>query len=287
MLKNNLGCYVSSAGGLYKIIEKAKFLGIHTVMTHPSPPQRWNSKPFEDTIAEQFNTEISKLEYKLNVFFHGIYLINLASLDKKNYHLSKLSILHHLRLLIQINGVGVVFHPGSFKDTINEDEGFKQISAGINWIFSNLDLEPISENILLLECSAGSGRVVGSKFEDLAKIYEGVDDKFKKYVGFCLDTQHMFASGYDIVNGLEDVLSKADSYLGFNKINLIHLNDSKTELGSNKDRHENLGDGLIGNKALQNFVNHELIKDKFIVMETPALESLEGAKQEIEKLSCY
>jgi len=287
MLKDNLGCYVSSAGGLYKIIEKSKFLGIHTVMTHPSPPQRWNSKPFEDKIAEQFNTEKSKFEYGLSVFFHGIYLINLASLDKKNYHLSKLSILHHLRLLIQIGGVGVVFHPGSFKDTINEDEGFKQISAGINWIFSNLDLEPISKNILLLECSAGSGRVVGSKFEDLARIYEGVDDKFKKYVGFCLDTQHMFASGYDIVNGLEDVLSKADSYLGFNKIKLIHLNDSKTELGSSKDRHENLGDGLIRNKALQNFVNHELIKDKFIVMETPALESLEGAKQEIEKLSCY
>ena len=287
MLKNNLGCYVSSAGGLYKIIEKSKFLGIHTVMTHPSPPQKWNSKPFEDKVADQFNTEKSKFEYDLNVFFHGIYLINLASLGKKNYHLSKLSILHHLRLLIQINGVGVVFHPGSFKDTVNEDEGFEQISKGINWIFENLDVEPKSENILLLECSAGSGRVVGSKFEDLARIYVRIENKFKKYVGFCLDTQHMFASGYDIVNNLEDVLSKADSCLDFKKINLIHLNDSKTELGSNKDRHENLGNGLIGNIGLRNFVNHKLVRDKFIVMETPALESLEGAKQEIEKLSCY
>lgn len=276
------GCYVSCAGGLQNLVNNSELLCVSTAMTHPAPPQRWNSQTFSLEVVEKFKKRKSDTTLLDNVFFHGIYLINLANPDKQKFHLSKLSVQNHLRLLIQIEGKGIVFHPGSFKDT-NEEDGFEQISKGINWIFDNLDIQPNGKQ-LLLECSAGSGRVVGSKFEDLAKIYSGIRQEYHKYVGFCLDTQHIFASGYDIVNNLESVLENVNNVLGVENVKLIHLNDSKVPLGSNKDRHENLGDGLIGLEAIKKIVNHPMLKDNFFVMETPALDTIEGAKLELAKL---
>lgn len=277
----NFGCYVSSAGGLHKILDHAKFLDIEVLMTHPSPPQRWNSKPFEEQIIKQFY-ESKNYNKDIKVFFHGIYLINLASPDNQKYHLSKLSILNHLELLLKIKGLGVVFHPGSFKE-ISEKDGFIRIANGINWIFENLKITP-TKNCLLIECSAGAGRIVGSKFEDLANIYNLIKEEYKEYVGFCLDTQHMFASGYDIVNNPEEVVFEANKILDISKINLIHLNDSKTQFGSNRDRHEDIGKGLIGKNGIKNIVNNKLLKSKYFVMETPSLESLDGARSELDTL---
>lgn len=287
--KRYLGCFVSSAGGLFKILDRGEELQVNTVMTHPYPPQRWNATPFKDDIVNLFN-ERKKTSDIEKVFFHAIYLINLANPDKQKFHLSKLSIQNHLDLAVRIKGNGVIFHTGSYKE-ITEDQGYEQVVKGINWIFENLpSLDELNtrkdqfRNILMLECSAGSGNVIGDRFEELARIYEGIDSKFRHFVGFCLDTQHMFASGYDIKNNSNDVIKEAIRILGKENIGAVHFNDSKTEFNSKRDRHEDLGLGLIGEDGLKSFLNNKLIVDIPFIMETPSLGTIEGAISEISKL---
>ncbi len=273
-----LGAFVSTSGGLYKAILRADKFKINTIMIHPSPPQRWNTRPFNNDEINLFNKYRKKSKFVKKVFFHGIYLINLANPDKQKFHLSKMSLVNYLDLASKINSEAVIFHVGSFKDQKNEIEGFGRIIYGINWIFEH------SKNnaILSLEVAAGSGKVVGSKFEDLARIYEGV--KNKKRINFCLDTAHMFASGYDIVNQLENVIDDFDKILGLNNISAIHFNDSKVEFNSKKDRHENIGEGLIGEEAMKRILNHPKLKQIPFILETPALKDDKSAQKEIIKL---
>ncbi len=272
-----LGAFVSSAGGLYKSIERGEELGVNTIMIHPSPPQRWNTKPFDTSQIKKFNERWKKTTIK-KLFFHGIYLVNLANPDKQKFHLSKMSLVNYLDLASQINAENVIFHTGSFKDQNNEDEGFERIIYGMNWILEHAE----NDAVLSLEVAAGSGKVVGDSFEDLARIYEGV--KQKERVNFCLDTAHLFGSGHDIVNDLENIISQIDKILGLENVTAVHLNDSKVEFNSKKDRHENLGDGFIGEKALRNFLNHPKLKHLPFILETPAMKDMEEAKVEVKKL---
>jgi deoxyribonuclease-4 len=133
-----------------------------------------------------------------------------------------------------------------------------------------------------MEVAAGSGSIIGDRVEELALIYSQLERK--ELAGFGLDTQHMWASGYDLATDLEGVIKNVDESLGLDKVWSIHLNDSKTELASKKDRHENIGDGLIGETALRRAFTHSKLKSIPFILETPALESLDGARSEIEKL---
>jgi apurinic endonuclease APN1 len=132
---------------------------------------------------------------------------------------------------------------------------------------------------LLLEVSAGAGRVVGAKLEDLARVYEltGKHERIK----FALDTQHMWASGYDWKE--RDILSEVDIILGLNNVACIHLNDSKSALGSKVDRHENLGVGLIGEEAIKKILRDPRVENIPFVLETPAMKDIESAKVEVER----
>lgn len=284
-MSRSLGCFVSSAGGLFNILDRGEELGVNTVMTHPAPPQRWNSQPFKDEVIDAYLERKKKGTSVEKVYFHGIYLINLANPDKQKFHLSKVSVMNHLDLLNRIDGDGVIFHTGSFKEYTadNLDAGFDRVIYGLNWIFENIPSET-SGRKLMLECAAGSGNVVGDKFDELARIYEGVKDEYKDMIGFCLDTQHMFASGYDLINNLEEVVSELESTIGIDKVKAVHFNDSKTDLASNKDRHENLGEGKIGKDAMSAFLNHPKLKNLPFILETPALDEVETAKQQVETL---
>jgi len=135
---------------------------------------------------------------------------------------------------------------------------------------------------LLLEVAAGAGSIIGDRVEELATIYEKVEQKDR--VGFALDSQHLWASGYDLAHELETIIKNFDAVLSIDKIWAIHLNDSKTALASKKDRHENLGDGSIGNEALSAFVNHPKLRTIPFILETPGLKEMETAKIEVEKL---
>jgi len=285
----NLGCFVSCAGGIYKALENAKKLSVNVCMIHPSPPQRWNTIAHKEAEIAIFNQQREKYPELKKIYFHGIYLINLANPDSQKFHLSKISLLNHLILLKKTDCDGLIFHTGSFKE-ISEEDGFKRVVFGLNWIFEHFDKEVGMQKTfwdspkLFLEMSAGSGKIIGDKAIELKKIYDEVKPEYKNRIGFCLDTQHMFASGYDLTNDLEGVVLEIDTVLGLENIPVIHFNDSKTQLASNKDRHENIGQGLIGEKTLRNFLNHNKLKDKDFILETPALKELESAKKEVEKL---
>lgn len=274
------GCHVSCSGGLENALKNGKTLGVNAIQLHPSAPQRWVHKPFNAGIEESFLAERENSGI-LRIFFHGIYLINLANPDKQKFHLSKLSLVHYLELAQRLGVDGVIFHLGSNVHQPSEEEGFAQAASGINWI-----LEHATGSVkLLLEVAAGSGKIIGDRLEELALIYEQVQEKTR--VGFALDTQHMWASGYDFTNELESIVQQVESILGLAKIGAIHLNDSKTQLGSKKDRHENLGQGLIGEATIRNILNHPKLAQIPFILETPDLESIEGAKKEISQLKKF
>jgi deoxyribonuclease-4 len=139
---------------------------------------------------------------------------------------------------------------------------------------------------LLIETTAGTGNNLGRTFTELKKMRDGVEDKER--VGFVLDTQHMFAAGYDLVDDLEGVIEDMDRELGIENIKAVHVNDSKPELGSNKDRHANLGEGKIGEKAISNLLRRKEFKDTPFILETPALKKggdIEGEIETLKKLA--
>lgn len=268
------GCHVSVAGGLHKGLEAARHLGINTLQCHPSPPQRWNSKPFAEGVETKF-MESRKDSGVKKVFFHAIYLVNLATPDAQKFHLAKLSLLHYLELAGRVNADGVIFHVGSSKDHADEADGLKRAAEGINWIHENIN----SRVPLLLEVAAGSGAIIGDRMEELKAIYEMVDEN--KRLGFALDTQHLWASGYDLsVEFIEEV----DRIFGLKHVHAIHLNDSMTERGSRKDRHENLGDGTIGEQRLKSFFNDRRLSHIPFILETPAMKDPDSTVAEVQTL---
>jgi deoxyribonuclease-4 len=279
-MKRFFGAHVSSAGGLHNAASAAIELGINTIQVHPSAPQRWNTTPFAPGAEDAFNAarEGSCLE---KVFFHAIYLINMATPDAQKFHLAKTSLVNYLDFNARVGGSGVIFHVGSMKDQEDEAEGYDRVVSGLNWV---LEKAP-KESRLILEVAAGSGSVIGDRVEELGLIYSQLERK--ELVGFGLDTQHMWASGYDLVDDLEGVIKNVDDVLSLDKVWSVHLNDSKTALASRKDRHENIGDGLIGADALRKTFTHPKLAHIPFILETPALESIEGARREIDKLRAF
>lgn len=276
-MERYFGCHVPLSGGIASGITNGEALGVNTIQIHPSPPQRWNSKPFAPALENDYLAAKAASTVK-KVFFHGIYLINLANPDPSKFHLSKLSLVHYLDLASRVDADGVIFHLGSNKDQPLEKEGFKQAAGGINWILQ----EAGNSAKLLLEVAAGSGKIIGDRLEELSEIYDEIEDKDR--VGFALDTQHMWASGYDWVGHLEEVVDEVKGVLGLDKVWAIHLNDSMTELGSKKDRHQNLGQGQIGIDALRNIVRHPALQAIPMILETPSLKDLGTAAGEVQAL---
>jgi len=271
------GCHVSSAGGLESALEAGDALGVNTIQIHPSPPQRWISKPFPAGIETAF-LERRKRSKVQQVFFHGIYLMNLATPDAAKFHLSKQSLAYYLDLAHRVGSRGVIFHVGSNVDQPDESVGFARAAEGINWALSQAK----NEARLIMEVAAGGGAVIGDRMEELKTIYEQIEQQDR--VGFGLDTQHMWASGYDWQSNLEAIVDEIDRLFGLHKVWAIHLNDSKTALASRKDRHENFGDGLIGAETMRKVLMHPKFANIPFMLETPALKDLESAKVEVEKV---
>ncbi len=271
------GAHVSVAGGLEKSVEAAITLNINTVQVHPTPPQKWNSKPVPVGAEAKFLAARPSSPLK-KIFFHGIYLINLATAEKAKAKLAVLSLTNDLDLLARISGNGVIFHVGSAKSATSLDEGLLSAAELIDEAL----VESPDNSRLILEVAAGSGQIIGSRVEELTRIYENV--KCKERVGFGLDSQHLWASGYDLRNDLENCVNTIVKAFGKDKIWSLHLNDSLTALGSRKDRHANLGEGEIGNDALNALIHHPDLIDIPVILETPGLKSPDTAKIEVEKL---
>ncbi len=289
LIMRYLGAHVSVAGGLHNAITAATQLQISAIQIHPTPPQRWVSKAIDTAGIETFIKEQKKSPVKI-VFSHAIYLTNLAQPDSQKFHLAKMSLVHYLNFMNDIKSIatayesdlisgGVVVHVGSAIHYKNRPEALDRVSYGINWI-----LENSNGATLLLESSAGSGQVIGEKLEDLAWLLDKTEQKDR--VGIALDTEHMFASGYDWTN-TDEVVTQVEQAIDLQTVQVIHLNDSKVPCGSKKDRHENLGEGMIGEDALKRVINHKKLKTIPMVLETPRMKSVDEAKIDVDKLKLW
>jgi len=230
-----LGAYTSIAGGFDKCIDRISQMGGNTLMTFASSPRSLKTTIISPKIIELYLQKKTKSKIGPH-FFHGVYLINLASEKKSLLKVSVDSLVYYQQLAGEIGGQGTIFHIGSHKGK---------------------GLPEVTDQIVR---SAGT---IGASFEELAGIIARIGDKSK--IGVCLDTQHAWASGYT----LDTVLTKFDQTIGLKYLKVIHLNDSKTDFESHVDRHENLGKGKIGKDALQAFINDKRLANIPFILEVP------------------
>ena len=257
------GVHTSIAGGLHLSLARANALGCNTVQIFSHNPRGWAVKKFPEDDVSAFKALRLSLDIS-PVFIHSSYLINMAS---KNVLLRRKSI---ELLVIEMNRADVVgadyvvLHTGS---AAGEDESAarKRAIAALN----EVSLAGKWKAGLLLENTAGERGDISSQVEDLAEIMNGV--KGPLISGICFDTCHAYAAGYNIgeEGGIRPLSEEMKKHVGFDKIKLIHLNDSKGNAGSGVDRHEHIGLGRIGMKGLGRFINHKLLKNIPLILETP------------------
>lgn len=282
-----LGAHVSSAGGVENSIKEGDKYGINTIQIMPTAPMRWATKKISDENIENFVNTLKGSVVK-KILIHGIYLTNLARKDKQLFHLGKMGLAVYLDFanrvsdLIKKNNIdaeilGVCFHPGSQKE-LNFEESIERISYGIDWVLEEVG----GEQLLLIETTAGTGGNLGRTFSELRDMRDGA--KGKERVGFVLDTQHTFSAGYDWNGDIDSVVEEIGETLSFERIKAIHLNDSMVNIGSNKDRHADLGEGKLGEETVRNILHREEFREIPFVLETPSLKSPNTMMKEIEKL---
>ncbi len=238
-----IGAHVSTRGGIHNAVDNAVAIGAEVVQTHPTSAQQWRPLRLDEAVRQAYLERYASSGLRGH-YLHAVYLINLATPKEALLRQSTDSLVHYMRIAELLDADGVVFHPGSHLG-VGFDGTLEQVVTAMREV---LDTVPRSPAKLIIENSAGSGGCVGRSFRELGRIVTAVGSD---RVGVCLDTQHMFASGYD-VRTREQVtatLDRFDADVGFRRLALVHANDSRTPLGSNVDRHANIGEGEMGIEA--------------------------------------
>jgi deoxyribonuclease-4 len=207
------------------------------------------------------------------IFLHLPYLPNIASPKSKFYKRSIQSMVTDLQRAEQLGAQYLIIHIGHRMES-SEDEAIEAVSQGINQAFERAK-NPVT---LLLEMTAGQGTEIGYPFEQVKRIIDGVQEQER--VGVCFDTAHSFEAGNDLSrkDGIESTLRSFDQTIGLKRLHLLHLNDSKTPLGSKKDRHWHIGEGYIGVEGFRYLINHPFLKHLPGIMETPRKDTVEDLK---------
>ena len=252
--------------------ERARRLGCQTIQIFSHNPRQWKSSSFTEDEVKMFKEDIEKEEIH-PVFVHMPYLPNLASPEENLYSKSVESLCQDLMRTGILAIPYLVIHLGS-RGNSDEGEALARISRAINEVFVRVR----NGVIVLLENTAGQGTEVGYTFSQIKAISDQVEDKNR--IGVCLDTAHAFEAGYDLSRekGLEGTIEDFDRSIGLEKLYLIHLNDSKTPLGSRVDRHWHIGDGHIGLEGFRRIVNHRQLSHLPAVMETPRQDDGDDSK---------
>lgn len=271
MLK--IGCHLSISNGYEAIGRDAVKIGANTFQFFTRNPRGSKAR---DIDREDVGKLLKIMEENRfgKVIGHAPYTLNICSSDERTREFALEVLEDDLKRMEYLPGNLYNFHPGS-----HVKQG---LEVGVSYIASALNkvLRPEQTTLVLLETMSGKGSEIGRTFEELRQIIDGVDLKDK--VGVCLDTCHVYDSGYDIVNDLEGVLNEFDRIIGLKNLHAIHLNDSKNPFNSHKDRHENIGRGYIGFEAIARIINHRRLRELPFFLETP--NDLEGHGEEIEML---
>ncbi|MCC6366104.1 MAG: deoxyribonuclease IV [Bryobacterales bacterium] len=261
-----IGLHVSIAGSLAAAAERAHELGAATLQIFSSSPRMWRASSLDPADIARF--QALRQQYDLRpLVIHDNYLINLAAIDSEVRRKSIASFRGEWLRAAAIGADYLVAHPGSWRgQTI--DSAMNVFAASLAQAAENL---PTDQVTLLLECTAGQGSALGRRLEELAELARRSAATTSLRLGYCLDTCHLLAAGYDIAtaDGLEETLRHAESCLGLANVPVIHANDSKFPLGSHRDRHEHIGQGHIGKAAFQRILRHPLLDGKAFLLETP------------------
>ena len=259
-----IGAHQSIAGGIWKAIERAHGINTDTLQIFTKNSNRWRGKEISVSDVERYNALHKQYNIK-SVIAHSAYLINLASDNNNTIKNSVTSLSDEIKNCEILNIPYLVMHPGSHKGS-GVKNGIKRIVENLNSVFERTDESNVK---ILLETTAGQGNSVGHNLEHLHEIKEKV--LYKERVGYCLDTCHLFAAGYDFrdMETYSVLREKIENTLGSENVKVIHLNDSKRELGSRVDRHEHIGKGKIGLQAFSFFINDTNFKNVSFIIETP------------------
>lgn len=256
-----IGGHLSISQGFDKMFSQASAVDANAIQIFISSNRSWDIKPISE---EKKNLFLLNKPENIVVIAHASYLINLASIKKDHLKKSEESLLQHLLNCDQLNIPYLVLHPGSVT-TGNKPDGLIQMSNSLNEIYPKNKIKCK----ILLENMAGQGSVLGSTFEELAIIKKesGLGNK----IGFCLDTSHLFGYGYKLstIEEINNLLAEFDNICGLENLFVVHLNDSKENFNSKKDRHENIGKGKIGLHPLQMLFNHQKLNETIFILETP------------------
>lgn len=269
----NIGCHLSSSKGFYHMGEESLSIDANTFQFFTRNPRGGSAKDIDPQDAQKLN-ELMKEKKFAKILAHAPYTLNACAKVESIREFAHNTMLDDLKRMEFVPGNMYNFHPGSHVEQ-GVETGIKLISDQLNAI-----LWEDMHTTVLLETMAGKGSEVGSRFEELREIIDRVELKDK--MGVCLDTCHVYDAGYDIVGDLDGVLTQFDKIVGLERLQAIHINDSKNPFMSHKDRHEKIGEGSIGTEAFERIINHSELRNLPFFLETP--NDLEGYAAEIKLL---
>jgi len=262
-----IGAHVKASGGVWKAIENGVELGCEAVQFFAGSPRTWAPMVYKETDAARFREARAASPIRYAVI-HTIYLINLATTNEEFYEKSVAALIGAARSAEQLGVDAIVTHIGS-----HQGAGFEAGLARVQHALGEV-LEEVGDSAVrvLLEDTAGAGGTMGVNFDELGAMIDSVGGDPR--VGLCLDTCHLFAAGFDLRTreGIDRALEALDRACGLERLELLHVNDSKTPLGSNRDRHANIGEGELGVDAFREIVNHPACAGLPGILEVPGFD---------------
>lgn len=257
-----LGAHVSISGGLHRAVEREEETGGNCGQIFVGSPRGWKVKQPDEEDAKRFRELAEKKDIKPWIV-HSTYLINLATPKEELGNKSLETMQAEIDATSKLGIPYYVFHPGAHTGA--------GVERGIENVAERLSKLEIHDDVkVLLENTAGKGTTLGQTFGELSRMIDISDCGYEK-LGVCLDTCHMYSGGYDFSTEekLEELLDKLEKNVGLKNVHFLHLNDSKYSFASEKDEHEHIGEGKIGERGFRLFVNHKKLRDKPMVLETP------------------
>ncbi len=269
----NIGCHLSASKGFAHMGKEALSIDANTFQFFTRNPRGSKAKAIDENDVKGL-LKIAEDNGFAPLLGHAPYTLNACSADARTKEFALETLIDDLVRMEHLPNNLYNFHPGSHVGQGTE-KGIELIAEALNFI-----LTPKQTTLVLLETMSGKGSEVGGTFQEIRAIIEKV--KYEDKVGVCLDTCHVYDAGYDIAGDLDGVLDEFDRVIGLDRLKAIHLNDSKNPFSSHKDRHEKIGEGSIGTKAITAMINHPKLRSLPFYLETP--NELPGYAQEIKLL---
>lgn len=271
-----LGAHMSTAGGLHTAFARGEALGCTAIQIFTSSPRQWKGRKLSDADVREFR-DAWKASSVRECLAHDIYLTRLGTRDSAIRSRSRSTFAQEIRTCQRLGLPGLVMHPVGDTDA-DEDAVLARVAESLNVVFDEV---PFEGTRVLLETTAGQGANVGYRFEQLARIIEGVEQDER--LGICVDTCHVFAAGYDISGktGWRKTMSELEDTVGLARLAAIHLNDSRKPLGSRVDRHAHIGRGEIGEEAFERVMRDRRLARIPKLLETPKENDMDAVNLEL------